>query len=598
MTPTPKRGSVQQTEPELANDLKRKDDLLSKICLDLFTADVEQYKTVDKEKKKRLKQLDLFVLDNSIRETTVGSLRGHTLDDKIAIFEEIKKCGFKNYVIEAFNNERRVGDKFLEILNAQGEDLSGAFAFCETWDAVEDEVPQELPIPIGMRKCKQFGVPNLIIELDLVYYKVDYTRFDASDICQLLKQRIDWIREHVSKDSMIFVNLRDVSDAIAKHPERVWEVVNFLSTLSTDDRIFGILIEDLGKYDQDHLGGMTKAIRGEMIRCGWEDGQLLVHVHEQWGLMHGIVLEMLAMGGTGIWAGICIEGAAMGHADTCTTIINLIRLGNKKVLKSFNCKYLRDAAIKVTKIVTTDKPYAKQPIYGERATDMVFGFLFNQISETDPVKMTDSEFDLVEFLGIKSEMRITTIASPEMILTKLRTVFGEDPNFTLECAQKMKATIVSNMSAGRKEEYNSQSGLAMLFDQAGGKITPKIAQTIVSANQNKLNIDRLIAEVKERWDFYDSKDGDEDDSVEFHHFYEGFMAPYFGCYRCEDSQAGLKALDMDLDGNISWEEFKYFLIWAGRQYPDVQNVTQLLDKTFRNGLIPAMMDELELMKRK
>jgi len=39
-----------------------------------------------------------------------------------------------------------------------------------------------------------------------------------------------------------------------------------------------------------------------------------------------------------------------------------------------------------------------------------------------------------------------------------------------------------------------------------------------------------------------------DNQLTFDHFYIGFMAPYFGCYRCADSQLGLKALDMDNSG--------------------------------------------------
>ena len=43
----------------------------------------------------RLKDLDLVVLDNSVRESTVGQLKSHTSDDKFKIFEEATKCGFK-----------------------------------------------------------------------------------------------------------------------------------------------------------------------------------------------------------------------------------------------------------------------------------------------------------------------------------------------------------------------------------------------------------------------------------------------------------------------------------------------------------------------
>ena len=41
-------------------------------------------------KFKRLKQLDLFVLDNSIRESTVGATRGHTLQNKHDILAQVK----------------------------------------------------------------------------------------------------------------------------------------------------------------------------------------------------------------------------------------------------------------------------------------------------------------------------------------------------------------------------------------------------------------------------------------------------------------------------------------------------------------------------
>ena len=47
----------------------------------------------------RLKDLDLVVVDNSVRESTVGQLRGHTADDKCKIFQETTKCGFKVCVV-------------------------------------------------------------------------------------------------------------------------------------------------------------------------------------------------------------------------------------------------------------------------------------------------------------------------------------------------------------------------------------------------------------------------------------------------------------------------------------------------------------------
>ena len=42
-----------------------------------------------KDKRKALRQMDLFVLDNSLRESTVGQLRGHTIENKWKIYEQV-----------------------------------------------------------------------------------------------------------------------------------------------------------------------------------------------------------------------------------------------------------------------------------------------------------------------------------------------------------------------------------------------------------------------------------------------------------------------------------------------------------------------------
>ena len=110
-----------------------------------------------------------------------------------------------------------------------------------------------------------------------------------------------------------------------------------------------------------------------MDLCDWTEGHLLVHVHEQWGMADSTQLECLANGANGIWAGVCDEGAALGHASSCVTIMNLIRLGNEKVIEKFNCPYLRTGAQNVTKITTGSMPHTREPVYGARALDIIFG---------------------------------------------------------------------------------------------------------------------------------------------------------------------------------------------------------------------------------
>ena len=47
------------------------------------------------EEKRNLKQNELFVLDNFLRESTVGQLRGHTIENKWKTYELVGDYHFK-----------------------------------------------------------------------------------------------------------------------------------------------------------------------------------------------------------------------------------------------------------------------------------------------------------------------------------------------------------------------------------------------------------------------------------------------------------------------------------------------------------------------
>lgn len=141
-------------------------------------------------------------------------------------------------------------------------------------------------------------------------------------------------------------------------------------------------------------------------------------------------------GGNGVWCSVCCEGAAVGHASSCGTIMNLVRLGNNKVLEKFNCSYLRTAAINVTKITTGKDPHPTQPIYGSRALDLVF-------------EMGNDKFDLASFFEEKTPMRISTLASPRMIQQRLIDVFGENEQFTEEMGENMLDQIEEDLKHNR-----------------------------------------------------------------------------------------------------------------------------------------------------
>ena len=141
-------------------------------------------------------------------------------------------------------------------------------------------------------------------------------------------------------------------------------------------------------------------------------------------------------GATGIWCSVCTEGAMIGHVSSCNTIINLVRLGNTKVLKRYNCRYLRKAAINVTRLTTGSDPHPKQAVYGDRALDFVFD-------------LGRYVFDMAEFFDEKPPMRITTLTTPENIVKQLVHMFGEDDQFTVERANQMLEVILEDLRSNR-----------------------------------------------------------------------------------------------------------------------------------------------------
>ena len=423
--------------------------------------------------REKLRNLDLFVLDNSIRETTVGQLRSHTIDNKWAIYNEVKRIGFKHIIVESFSHMTRIGDTFIRQLKEKGEDMSCMYAFTELVENIHnaDIEKYKNEIPVGLQKCKELGINNTIIEVDLLYPRNNYTKFTIEKICELFYERFKWIRKHVFQDSRIFINLRDLPDAITQKPSRVFKLVNYVSSLNTKDRPFGIVFEDpKGNSLPGEIGVWTAAIRKEMDRCGFSEGKLLIHIHQRWGFQDLAQLEALSKGANGIWAGLCEEGAGIGHASSTVTIMNLVSMGNTKVLDSFNCTKLRKAAQNVTKITTGRPPHPKQVVYGERALDMVFG-----MEQFTPNK---KQFNMAEFFGEQPVMRMSTLASPAMIVKRLQNLFGEDPQFTEERAQRMKEVMLEDLHANRKEEYMSAVGLAVLFRRSGGKLTEKMRDLV------------------------------------------------------------------------------------------------------------------------
>ena len=183
----------------------------------------------------------------------------------------------------------------------------------------------------------------------------------------------------------------------------------------------------------------------------------------------------------------------MGHASFSVTLVNLIRLRNKKVLKIYNCNVFRRAVIRVTSVKTGKLPHPRPVVYGERAVNIVFG---------DGGIGGGEGFSITEFLEEEEKCRVSTVVTEEIIQYHLTKLFGETDPFTLDIAHKMKEEMLEDLMADlpRKEEYKSPMGVAILFDRAGGKLTDRMAEEISKVKLQAPHHANLIKEIRQLWD--------------------------------------------------------------------------------------------------
>ena len=80
----------------------------------------ERVKLDQASKVNRLKTMEIFVLDNSLRETNVVQTRSHVLEDKEKIFTSLLNSGLKNLIVASFGDTVRVEDQFLRKLKMKG----------------------------------------------------------------------------------------------------------------------------------------------------------------------------------------------------------------------------------------------------------------------------------------------------------------------------------------------------------------------------------------------------------------------------------------------------------------------------------------------
>jgi hypothetical protein len=189
-----------------------------------------------------------FVLDNSIRETTVVQLRGHVAADKDAILESLEGTGIDHIIVGAFGDLKRVDDTWLENKHKEGKIQENFYAFSEMVTDVVGGVPIA-DIPPGLLKIKKYGIKNCILEVDIMCTRRDPIKFSDIALREWIRTRLDFIRNEISPDDMVFVNFRDAPLAwkYAEGRVRMKMLIEFFAALPK--KLAGLLFEDANGSD-------------------------------------------------------------------------------------------------------------------------------------------------------------------------------------------------------------------------------------------------------------------------------------------------------------------------------------------------------------
>src|SRR5688572_5413202 len=87
------------------------------------------------QKIEKLRSIEPYLIDLSLRENPVGARIGQTLKDKLAILPKIREFGFRNILLGTLDysmpDELEVDDDFMMYLRDHHIDTTGCFAFTD-----------------------------------------------------------------------------------------------------------------------------------------------------------------------------------------------------------------------------------------------------------------------------------------------------------------------------------------------------------------------------------------------------------------------------------------------------------------------------------
>ena len=419
-------------------------------------ADVHAILAAAQDKIDRLRAIEPYLIDLSMRENPVGARMGQTLDDKLRILPKLREFGFRHIHLGTldydFPDELETGDDFMADLRDRKVDTTGCFA--STAMGIAEFDGTFIPHPSQL-KLRAYGVPNTLHEISLSREGMQ-GQYDLDTLRRSLPASIAWLNENIRGDGggtpRIIINIADGCDAFAENIDAVCSILRLLA----DQPIDGISIEDdRGTFLPFQVGAFVAVARSLLPR----PLKILVHIHAGAGFENASVIEALLNGADGAWGGLPKRAATIGHASLGELIANLVRLGNTS-LQGYRLDRLLPLATELQVLDDQESVPDDYPILGSNAYRLSYSG-FRQV----PGRAMDLP---PEVIGGSYGYRICpAISDAGVIAGRLAEVLGGSADeFDDSVIEQMIRLMRRDLRAGRRIVYDERENLLELHARA------------------------------------------------------------------------------------------------------------------------------------
>ncbi len=404
-------------------------------------------------KMSRLRDLDPCILDMSFREAALSSRYGHTLADKIELYELAREFGFTDFGLSNFYDFPSVTDQFLDYLIENDIPLD---RFLVTVAVEPGDGSNAIARSPAVVRTEEAGIPNVILLVEIRPCTVELSGRDRAEMLRDIDRYIRHYRARLppetERQGRIYVRIADIFDAFDDDPAYVVQALKLLGA----SPITGILYEDVrGSRFTFESNALVRLMRRYLP----PPRKILAHPHSGNGMEDAATIEAVLEGADGVWAGFTPQAAQGGHGSALMFLTNLVRAGNPHVERLYRLEKLVETARRMWQVHDRHDIEPNQPVVGERAYRYVDRYF----------EQGDLPCDLdPELIGAEVGYEIMPAWAPTYVIGKRLEELGYEPelyeNRTL--LHRVRALINETQMEGRHVRFDDPEELAAVVERA------------------------------------------------------------------------------------------------------------------------------------